>query len=153
MCIMKFGIVDPRAARVEIVESPDLWDAAQTVGVISGQTDHGLIVRDASGGIGMFCYEFGLFIPPDEQRYFSVGRLLVAGAAVFYCFDAEGENVDLDEMPPIIFYRDAHQVERAIRADDIDRPQIAVNDVVYWRWPERTTDENIIARMRQHGTL
>jgi hypothetical protein len=150
---MKYGIVDPHAARVEIVEAPDLWDAAKTVGVISGRTDHGLIVRDASGGMGMFCYEFGLFVPSDKQRYFSVGSLLVAGAAVFYCFDQEGENVDLHEMPPIIFYRDAHQVERAIRAGDINRPEIAANNVVSWRWPERITDETIIARMRQHGTL
>jgi len=148
---MKFGIVDPHAARVEIVHAKEWPDVAKTLGIESGQTDHGLIVRDASGGLGMFCYEFGLFI--KEQRYFSVGRMLVGGAAVFYCFNDMGETVDLHEMPPIIFYRDAHEVERAIRAGDIERPKIAVNDNVLWRWPEPIRDESIVERMREQGKL
>jgi len=50
----------------------------------------------------------------------------------------------------LLFYRDAHEVERAIRAGDVDRPIIAVNNQVLWKWPERMTDEDIVARMREH---
>src|SRR5215831_4479312 len=120
---MKFGIVDPRTARAEIIEAPDWQTAGKEIGLESGRTDSGMIVRDATGGLAYFCYEFGLFVPTDQQSYFSILGLdrkpLIAGAAVFYAFDAAGETVDLEELPPLLFYRDAHEVEKAIRAGDV----------------------------------
>src|SRR5215472_15463364 len=117
---MKFGLIDPHNARTEIVEANDWPDVAKTVGLESGRTDYGTLGRyPEGGGIGYFCYEFGLYIPVEKQRYFSVGNRLVAGAAVLYGFNEMGETVDLERMPSVIFYRDAHEVEDAIRSGRI----------------------------------
>jgi hypothetical protein len=56
-------------------------------------------------------------------------------------------------MPPIVFYRDAREVESMIRLGMIDRPQIKINDDIIWRWPDRPVEEGRIARMRGRGKL
>jgi hypothetical protein len=151
---MKFGLIDPRRAHAQIVKSKDWLGVAKMVGIESGRTDCGALVRYyRGGGIGYFCYEFGLYVPVDKQHYFSVGNRLVAGAAVLYGFNEAGETVDLGSMPEVVFYRDAHEVEAAIRNGQIERPQIVVNKNVLWRWPDPVRHEVMIGRMRQHGTL
>jgi len=141
---MKFGIIDPRSARAEIIDAPDWYTAGKEVGIVAGQTDHGLIVRDKSGGLGYFVYEFGMFVP--DQRYCSIGRILIAGSAVLYEFDGEGESMDLGEMPPVVFYGNDEQVENAIAAGHVERPQVKINDVVFWTWPD-PPDADIAKRM------
>jgi len=151
---MKFFIVAP-PIRAEIVNADEWQDAARSIGLKSGQTEHGLVARfPTGGGIGLFCYEYALRIAPDKQRYFSIGRMLIGGAAVLYQFDAMGETVDFTETPPpVLFYTDAHQVEESIRVGAINRPMVAINNQILWKWPERTVDDSIISRMREHGTL
>jgi hypothetical protein len=150
---MKFGLVDPRCIRAEIVDVPKWTDAAKQAGLESGQIDHGMLLRDRGGGIAYFCYQFAMFVPVEKQRYFSIGRRLIAGAALIYAFNEAGEERDLVKMPPIIFYRDAAQVEKAIAARNIDRPTMTVNDRQIWAWPELPDDAGIVERMRQHGEL
>jgi len=151
---MKFGIIDPRSARAEIIDAPDVWAAGKEVGLELGKTDNGLLARaDRSGGIAYFCYEYAFFVPSDRQRYFIIGRRLFAGGVVLYAFDGEGATMDLEEMPPIIFYGNTEQVQKAIADDLIERPVMKINNVQFWQWPDPPPDADIAARMREHGTL
>src|SRR5262245_7851839 len=146
---MRFGIIDPRTTRVEFVDAADLNEAKIAVGLDPLRVDHGVLWREpGAGGASIVVYEFGLFVPRERQRYFAIGRSLYAGAAVVYGFDAAGETVDLAELPPVFFFRDADEVERAIETRQIGRPETAINNVVYWRWPEPPEPE-IAARMRE----
>jgi hypothetical protein len=145
---MKFGVVDPRCIRAELINAPNWADAAKQTGLESGHIDHGMLVRDRDGGIAYFCYQFAMFVPVEKQRYFSIGRRLIAGSALIYAFNEAGEERDLVEMPPIIFYRDAAQVEKAIAAGNIDRPTMTINGQQIWAWPQLPDDAGILERMR-----
>jgi hypothetical protein len=150
---MKFGVVDPRCIRAEVIDAPNWTDAAKQAGLESGHIDHGMLRRDGDGGIAYFCCQFAMFMPVSKQRYFSVGRRLIAGSALIYAFNEAGEERDLVKMPPIIFYRDAAQVEKAIAARNIDRPTMTIDGMQIWAWPQWPDDANIVKRMRQHGEL
>jgi len=69
--------------------------------------------------------QFSLFVPPEEQRYFIIGRQLYGGNAVLYGYNEEGESIDLPLMPVVIFISVAG-IEEAIAAGQIDRPQHAL---------------------------
>jgi hypothetical protein len=129
---VKFGVVDPRSARAEIIDVPDLNDAMKLVKLDTRYIDHGNLIRDRAGGVAYFCYNFALFLPVQEQRYLSIGRRLIGGSIVLYAFDEKGETIDLVALPAITFYRDAAQVERAIANHFVDRPAI----VVGCRWKD-----------------
>ena len=148
---MKIGIVDPASLRFDIVDVSDVREAVVQAGLHPDRTDHGLIYRDYRvGGVARICYEFALFVPAQRQRYFSVQHFLCAGPHVLYQFDAEGETVDLTALPPVIFYRDASEVERAIDAQIVERPQMSINNEVLWRWPDPPNDPGMIQRMKEH---
>jgi hypothetical protein len=135
---------------VAFVEAANLDEAKRAVGLDPRQVDHGVVWRDLrSGGVSIVVYEFGLFVNQDRQRYFAINNQLFAGTAVLYGFDAAGETVDLRELPPVYFFGNAGEVERAIARRQINRPVLAVNDEVLWRWPE-PPPADIAARMEEH---
>jgi hypothetical protein len=135
---------------VEFVEATSPDDAKKIAGLDPLKTDHGVVWRDYRvGGIAIVVYEFGLFIPRDQQRYFAIRDQLYAGAAILYGFDAAGETVDLRELPAVYFFGSAEEVERAIVGRQINRPILAVNNEVLWRWPE-PPPADIAARMGEH---
>jgi len=149
---MRFGIIDPRTTRAEFVDAADLNEAKIAVGLDPDKVDHGVLWRDLrTGGISIVVYEFSLYLPIDRARYFAIGQSLFIGPAVLYGFDTVGETVDLPEIPPVFFLRDAAEVERAIAARQIIRPTVAINNVIVWRWPEPCWDEGIIQRMKEHA--
>jgi len=135
---MKFCIVDPSAARVEIVEANDLAAAYPLVGLKRGEVDFGTVYRDEEGwGISITVFQFGLFKKVEEAKYFSIGNQLYVDGAVLFMFNAEGDTVNWrGRPPPVMFYRDHHEVEAAIQAGRIRRPVTAINDEVLWRWPD-----------------
>jgi hypothetical protein len=150
---MRFGAIDPRTTQVEFVDAADLDEAKKIVGLDPLRIDHGVLWRDfRTGGTAIVVYEFGFYLPRDRARYFAIGRSLFVGSAVVYAFDATGETVDLRELPAVFFFRDADEVERAIGTGQIVRPMMAINDQIVWRWPEPTSDPEIVRRMREHGT-
>jgi hypothetical protein len=148
---LKVGIIDPASLRCDIVDVKDVREAVIQAGLHPDRTDHGLIFRDYRvGGVARICYEFALFVPAQRQRYFSVQHFLCAGPHVLYQFDQAGETVDLTELPPVVFYRDASEVERAIFAGIVERPVMSVNQVVLWKWPDPPNDAGMIQRMKDH---
>ena len=130
---MKFVTIDAYKAKVETVEAASPQEAYAHVGLNPGSVDHGVV----HPGVAIVVYEYFLFVPVDEQRWFAVGRQLFGGTAVLYGFDESGETVDLKEPPPVLFFRDYVEVERAIQNGVIDRPRMAVNNQVLWQWPQQ----------------
>jgi hypothetical protein len=129
---MKFVVIDPRKISVEQIDAPELHEALNLAGLTPHEIDHGVVTH----GIGIVVYEFGLFVPPTEQRYFAVGKGLYAGTAVLYGYDERGETVDLAIWPPPRFFGSIDAIEQAIAADEIVRPRIAIDSTVTWEWPQ-----------------
>jgi hypothetical protein len=139
---MNFIAIDPRQRTVKFVEAKTLTETYPAVGLDLGEVDHGTVLRDADGsGAAIVVYQYSLYIPPEEAYYFSLGRTLYSGGAILYAFDSKGDTCDFktiaDAPPPIMFYKDHHQVEAAIQRNEIARPITAVNDEVLWKWPDK----------------
>jgi hypothetical protein len=127
---MQFAIIDVNDKTVVPVECPDLVVAQTMVGL--KKVDHGVVAP----GIGIVVDEFGLYVPPDKQSYFAIFGRLYAGHGVLYAFNKGGESVDLIAIPPVLFMPGAAAVERCIELGTVQRPQISVNGVVTWQWPD-----------------
>jgi hypothetical protein len=139
---MKFGLITPPS--VSVRESSDLNSALCVVGLSSGPTDHGTI----SDGLAIVVHEASLF-QADRLKYFSIYGHLFAGNAVIYAFTPSGETTNIKQLPPVLFYRDIAEVERAIDAGAVVRPQLAYGETVYWRWPDPQPAEDARERAAQ----
>jgi len=135
---VRFATIEPAESRWELVEADELTDLYERLG-LTGDVDHTSLASPhamPSGvGISLVVREFSMFDPPEEQRFFAIGRTLCAGNAVLYGYDRHGESVDLEEMPVILFMTLAG-VEDAIARDQINRPYLAVNGEKLWEWPQ-----------------
>ena len=131
---MQYVLINPILRATLGRSYASLQDAEVAAGLDPGKVDHGMISRS----IGYVVYEYGLFVPPAEQHYFAIGKTLVAGPAVLYGVNAWGEGVDLwqSTIPDVRWFLGANDVEAAIEAGDIIRPQTSVNGLVTWQWPE-----------------
>jgi hypothetical protein len=100
--------------------------------------DHGILMHSPRSSIGYCVYEYGMFVPADEQDYFSIGELLIAGPAVFYGIGEYGDAIDLQkaDFPHVRWYYDSNDVEAAIQCNEIARPMMSVNTDVIWQWPD-----------------
>jgi hypothetical protein len=130
---MKFLLIDAIKKTAVISDHRSLSVAQDELGL--NRVDHGTITR----GIGYVVYEFGFFVPVDQQKYAAIGNRLIAGNAVLYAYDDSGETVDFTEgdiVRHITFFGDAVAVESAIDDGILVRPQTAVNGEVLWQWPD-----------------
>ena len=140
---MKFFAIKPATCVIETIEASDPHQAQKMIGL--DRVDHGVIALFTDGGgASIIVDEFSLYVPVDEQRWFSIFHQLFGGNALLYGFDAAGETCEFDLPPPIVFYPNAHEVEAAIRRGQIDRPKVAFNDNVVLQWPERRPPETEI---------
>jgi hypothetical protein len=130
--VMQFQIIDSDKASVRSFKCATLNEAMVAAGLEPGHVDFGGVCE----GISLVVFEFGLYMPKEKVRFFSIGKSLYVGNAVLFGHDQSGETIDLPSPPPVMFYRDHSAVERSIARGEIDRPQIAVNGAVLWRWPE-----------------
>jgi hypothetical protein len=131
---MRYVIIDPQHRTILPGNFDSLRTAEQFAGLDPDKVDHGMLTRR----IGYVVFEFGLFVPPVDQHYFAIGRQLIAGNAVLYGVDEAGESVDLmgSTIPDVRWFLGENDVEAAIEAGEIDRPQTAVNGCVMWQWPD-----------------
>jgi hypothetical protein len=139
---MRFGLIIPPSVRVQ--DCGDFADALRAVGLRSSGTDHGSV----SDVLAIVVHETSLF-RRDRIKYFSIYGQLFAGNALLYAFAPSGETVDVRQLPPIMFYRDMAEVERAIDAGAVKRPQMAYGETVYWRWPDPPPSEEAQERATQ----
>jgi hypothetical protein len=137
---MKYVIVDPAKKTVQTVNVDTFETAKAIVGL--KMVDHGSLTKHLA-----YCVdEYGLYKDPRDQNYFSIGPILFAGGAVFYEVDDMGETINIKKEPPVMFYRDASQVEHAITLKQVIRPTVAVNGDVLWRWPQKKPDLSIVLK-------
>lgn len=116
---MKFGMINAVEKRNYIEGYDTLKDAERALKL--SNVDHGSIHRH----LGFVIFQWALMTSPDMQHYFSIGKRLLGGNVVLYAVDDRGETVDFtqDMWPPICFYKDHFEVEKAIRAGAIIRPK------------------------------
>lgn len=131
---MRYVIVKPKSREVYAKDFDTINDALVDAGLQPGAVDHGALAP----GLGYVVYEYGLFEPPATTAYCSIAGQLIPGATVLYRYDSEGETVDLmrSAIPDVRFYLGVNDVESAIYSGEVERPVIAVNGEVLWRWPE-----------------
>jgi hypothetical protein len=135
---MQFVAIDPHHSKIEIIQANELTDVYARVGLKIGEVDFGTLHRYPDGStLNIVVYEYGLFKPPAEGKYFSIGSCLFEGGAVLFRADAIGDTVSLGAPPPVMFFRGAHDIEGAIARGEIKRPQILVNDKSKWSWPSK----------------
>lgn len=145
---MLFALIEPAQGMLRHqVDAADLDAALRMVGLRVAHVDHAGIWRDAERGLAIVVAEFGLFVPPQQQHYFSLLRGLYAGNAVLYAFDGEGSTIDVrpQDVPVPVFYRSVGAIERAIAENEIARPSIRVMGKLKWQWPQPRPDLDAIA--------
>jgi hypothetical protein len=136
---MKYVVVDPAKKTVQTVNLDTFAAAMRTVGLKN--VDHGSLTRHLA-----YCVdEYGMYKKTQDQHYFSIGPVLFAGGAVLYEVDDAGETIDIKKEPPVCFYRDANEVERAITLKQIKRPIVAVGNDLIWQWPQPKPDLSAVS--------
>lgn len=131
-----FVTVNAIARTVQLQAYNDLLTAQAAMGLTG--VDHGSF----GSGFGYVVDEFGLYVPRDAQRYLAAGRTLIAGSMVVYAYDLMGKTRDMTESEcqilasAVLFFETYEDVEIAIAVGVVNRPQIAVDGLVVWRWPE-----------------
>jgi hypothetical protein len=128
---MKFVIVDPFAVKAELHDEPSFTAALAAAQLKSGEIDFGAL----SPSIHIVVWEYSFYAPIEKQRYFAINKSLFAGHALLFQVDDKRDTVDFDQpIPPVRFFRDAAAVEMAIANNEVMRPEVAINDEVFWQW-------------------
>lgn|SRR5262245_22479141 len=134
----KMFAVDAERRTIKAINVHDVSAAYRPLGLKAGEVDFGTICQDDQCLLSIVVYEYGLFVPPESQNFFSIGDQLFAGNAVIFLASREtGEAIDLDIPPPICFYRSHVEVEGAIRSGSLQRPEMRVNNQLLWVWPQQ----------------
>lgn len=135
--LKKFALIEPAQKMVRLEEFTDLNpDAFNAAGLTKG-VDFGAIAPNHS----IVVYEFGLFVKPEDQHFFAIGRSLYAGNAVIFC-EVDGKPADVDPefynhlLATIRFFNSSKEVEDAIEAEEIIQPSLSIGDETVWVWPQ-----------------
>ena len=129
---MRYAIINPAKQTLRAIDASSFDVALDVAELVKSEVDHSMVTRQ----IGIVVYEYGLYVPPDQQHYFALGRRLYAGNALLYGCDQAGETIDLTACPEPTFFKSAADVEAAISTGKIERPIVALNDEVIWKWPD-----------------
>ncbi len=118
------------------VMGPKLYDRIIKPG--KGGVDFGSIGPDLS----IIVNGFGLVGEGKPDEYFSIGSQLFNGSSIVFRTDCEGSTGDTmlwdyDALQRlVVWYDGTEDVERAIEAGLIRRPEAKHNGVVVWQWPQ-----------------
>lgn len=134
---MKFVTIEPFETRVRLTEATDIHMVYARL-ALGSNVDYAMVMRPRGPRVGISIVVSGLslFVPPDDQRYFVLNGRLYGGNAVLYAFDEAGKTLDMPWSPAVIFMSRTG-VEEAIAHGQIERPQIVINGVAIWKWPDR----------------
>lgn len=119
---------------IQILERPHLRAALREVGLSSGDVDHGVLQPNLAYVVA----QYGLYAPPDAQHYWSFGQRLVAGNAVLHGFNDQGDTIDTPPAIPQIAWLTGAEAIEACAAGKLMRPEVRVNGVPVWSWPQPT---------------
>lgn len=145
----RFAIIDPKAKTIKAHNASDFKDAIAAAGLKLGELDFGTIGHNNRGdSLSIIVYEFSL-IKGDPKAYFAFDESLFNGNAVLFQADSDGKTIDISEKliehlssecPHVCWFDSIDEVEAAISAGRISRPQHAINGTVFWSWNQ--TKEN-----------
>jgi hypothetical protein len=144
---MKFGIIDPATKSFNVIDVADVVRAYALAHLDPDKTDHGVVTRlENRHYVCYVVYEYGFFVPANEQHYCDVGGRLIAGRAVIYEADPYGRTVTLSDEAFVLvgtptWFESPDEVELAIAAGLVVRPELSVNGEVLWSWPDPAPPE------------
>ena len=127
-----FAIIEPARQSTVMVDCE--FDEAKQHAKL-GNVDHGVVLKLETLTIGIAVYEFSLYVPPEKQSYFAINGKLYAGNAIVYAEDESGP-IDLPDIPKVAFMPGVSAVERSIALGLVERPQLLVDGLVIWQWPQ-----------------
>lgn len=139
----QFIIIRPGEKSCERHQFDDLDGARKAAGLDKVGVDFGSLTPRH----GIVVYELGL-LKGNPTEYFSIGSALFNGGAVIFATDETGETVDISshELAAVLrnlkFYDSVEDVERAIEARYVRRPQQSINGVVCWEWNKQKDGDN-----------
>lgn len=132
---MLFGIIDPVAKSAKVKKFASFDDALDAAGLKPGEIDFGQL----GPGLSIVVYEYGLFVPMAQTAYFAISGRLFAGTALIHAINEMGETVSLSSKTfpvDITYFEDGAAALRAIEADEIAQPSIAIGKETIWVWPQ-----------------
>jgi hypothetical protein len=139
--------IDAAAHRVELIEAATFREAERMCGLDPGAVDHATLVVDGDrlfrapvnarspryriAGLCVVTFSAGAAV-----GYFAFGRRLFEGNAIMFAFAPGGATIDIptdtSQLTPR-WFATAQEVEAAIEAGEIDRPQ---RTDLRWQWPQ-----------------
>ena len=137
---MKFLAIKPKDKKLVWIDTNTLKAAEVSAGLVS--VDHGMFWRNPNTGksLAYVVYEYGFFVRPDKQTYAIVFGKLIAGNCVCYAVNEIGDTInvesDMISEKDVTWLPTQYDVEIAIAKGQVNRPIIAVNGVIEWKWPE-----------------
>lgn len=132
---LRYGIIDPAAKSTKVMEFESFDDALDAAGLKPGEIDFGQL----GPGLSVVVHEFGLFVPMNQTAYFAINSRLFAGNALIYAVNEMGETVSLPSKTfpvDVTFFEDGAAALRAIEADEIIQPSMAIGKETIWVWPQ-----------------
>lgn len=136
-----YVIINPDDRTIELHNVSDYNDAIALANLSQGELDFGSIGFHHDLTFIIVVYEFGL-MNPKQSTYFRLGPQLFNGNAVIYAANIEGATVDFPssiaeywkDCSKFEWFANANEVEAAIAAGRVRRPQSSINGQVYWTW-------------------
>lgn len=130
-----FAIIEPRLRRIRTGDFVDYKAAVLDAGLKLGELDFGTVASWPDGrSLSIIVYEYGLLKDKsDPKGYFSFNGRLFNGNAVLFASPALAQHFESD-CTHFHWYANVDEVEAAIAAGEVARPQSAINGEVFWEW-------------------
>lgn len=137
-------IIDPYDATVRYERVGTDTYALRNAILVTGGLDYG----NLGGGLSIWVYEFGLIEYVPGIRFFTLANhQLYAGRAIITGHDEWGESVDVPQgLEPSLgvrFLGDLKSTRLAVENGEVDAPQVKVNGIVHWTWPDAYGTERV----------
>jgi hypothetical protein len=132
---MRYLAIYAAEREVRLIEAADVFDAKRQLGL--NDVDFGAIDKHHS----IVVYEYCLYEDPAKAPYWRLGSKLYAGNAFIFAHGGP-ETVDMDWMPDLVrkqlefFEGGREEIEAAIAAGRVERPEARINGELVWEWPQ-----------------
>ena len=134
---MRYLAIYAAEREVRLIEAADFQKAKQLAGLGDVDVDFGTIDKHHS----IVVYEYCLYEDPAKAPYWRLGSKLYSGNAVLFANDGP-DTVEMDWMPALVskqiefFEGGREEIEAAIAAGRVERPEARINGELVWEWPQ-----------------
>jgi hypothetical protein len=132
---MRFVLIEPQNCSVKMVDTT-MAEAYQRMGLEPSEVDHGILMpaENDRPGLAVVVYQFSLRVPARTQRWWQLGNQLYGGNAVIYAFSKNGVTVNMDLVPPVVFFGNVDAVQEAINKGQLVKPAMYLDNQCIWEW-------------------